>query len=68
MKLKESPAAFVEWQQAVQSYVDARESGKSLKPALARVRKAWLAIKDERGFEPSPFAVELMAEVIRPLQ
>jgi len=66
MKLKEPPAAFVEWQQAV--YVDTREANEPLEPALTRVRKAWAAIKDERGFEPSPFALELMAEAMRPLQ
>lgn len=39
----------------------------AIQPALARARAAWIAIKDERGFEPSPFALELMAEIMRPL-
>jgi len=66
--MEEPPAILVEWQQAMQNYVDAREANEPLEPALARLRKAWAALKDDPGFEPSPFAVELMAEVMRPLQ
>jgi hypothetical protein len=65
---QDPPAEFVEWQAATQAYVDAREADRSLKLALARARKAWLMIKDKPGFEPSPFALELMEEIMRPLQ
>ena len=65
MKLKEPPAAFVEWQQAVQEYVDTREVNEPLEPALTRVRKAWLALKDDPHFTPSRFAIALMAEAMQ---
>jgi hypothetical protein len=65
MPKKHPPAVLVEWQAAVQEYVDAKEANESIRPALARARKAWLAIRDEPGFEPSPFAIELMEEVMR---
>ena len=59
------PAILVEWTAATQAYVDAREANQPIGPALARVRKAWLAIKDEPEFEPSWFALRLMGEVMR---
>jgi hypothetical protein len=62
------PAVLVEWQAATQAYVDAKEADKPIKLALARARKAWVAIKDEPGFEPSAFALELMKEVMQPMQ
>lgn len=62
------PAILVEWQSATQAYVNAKEANESIRPALARARKAWVAIKDEPGFEPSPFALELMEEIMRPIQ
>ena len=68
ISMKEPPAILVEWTTATQNYVDAREANEPLGPALTRLRKAWLAIKDDPGFEPSDFALELMAEVMRPLQ
>ena len=68
MPFEKPPAVFVEWQAATQAYVDAKEANKPLKPALVRARKAWLAIRDEPGFEPSPLALELMQEIMRPLQ
>jgi hypothetical protein len=68
MPKEKPPAILVEWQAATQEYVDAKEANKSLEPARVRARKAWLAIKDDPGFEPSPFALELMEELMRPLQ
>jgi hypothetical protein len=68
MPKERPPAVLVEWQAATQAYVDAKEANESLGPTLARARKAWLAIKDKPEFEPSPFALELMEEVMRPLQ
>ena len=44
---EQPPAVLVEWQAATQEYVDAREADEPIGPALARVRKAWLAIKNE---------------------
>jgi hypothetical protein len=64
---KKPPAVLVEWQAATQAYVDAKEADQPLGSAQARVKKAWLAIKDEPGFTPSPFAIELMEEVMRPV-
>ena len=55
MPSEKPPAVLVEWQAATQAYVDAREANESLGPALARARKAWIAIKDEPGFARSSF-------------
>jgi hypothetical protein len=43
---KKPPAVLVEWQAATQAYVDAKEADQPLGSAQARVKKAWLAIKD----------------------
>ena len=63
---REPPAVLVEWQAAVQAYVDARSTNTVTEAHRARAREAWAAIKDR--MEPSAFALELMEEIERPLQ
>ena len=58
------PAVLVEWQKATQAYVTAKETNQLTEEIRNRAREAWLAIKDKPGFEPSPFALELMAEIM----
>ena len=62
------PTALVEWTQALQAYVDAREASLVTEAHRARARAAWSAIKATGGLEPSPAALELMDEIMRPLQ
>ena len=58
------PVVLVEWQKATQAYVTAKETNQLTEEIRNRAREAWLAIKDKPGFEPSPFALELMAEIM----
>ena len=57
------PAVLVEWTQALQAYVDAREAGAVTEAHRARAREAWAAIRATGGLEPSPDALALMDEI-----
>jgi hypothetical protein len=52
----------------MQAYVDACEAEALTRAIRVRAQSAWLAIKDAPGFEPSPEALQMMEEVMRPLQ
>ena len=63
---REPPAELVEWTAACQEYCDARLAGQVTEAHRAKARETWLAVKDR--MEPSPFTLELMDEIMRPLQ
>ena len=45
---REPPAVLVEWQQACQAYVDAREAGQVTEAIRARTRETWLGDQGDR--------------------
>ena len=62
------PAVLVEWQAAVQAWVDATENSQPIKAAQARAQKAWLAVRDDPRLDTNPEVLDLMDEIMRPMQ
>jgi hypothetical protein len=59
------PALLVEWQEALQAYVDAKEAGQLTEAIRQRALRAWAPLRDTPAFEPSPFALKLMKKIER---
>ena len=57
------PAILIEWVEAVQDYLAALDADDATEEHRQRVREAWLPLRSEMAFEPSPFALKLMETI-----
>jgi hypothetical protein len=62
-EMADPPVILTEWVQAVETYCAALEAGEATEEMRQRVREAWLPLRHEMAFHPSPFALKLMEDV-----